>query len=474
MRRAVPVAAALVAFVGCRSQGFKQVEPDLTVSAQSLAFGAVPVLNTSPLTLVLSNIGEASLSVSAITFSPADGPFALQGTAPTSVGGGATQPLTVTFTPPAQESYQGALVIASDDPTNPSLSIALTGQGSTQCQLTVVPNPLDAGQVGQGDTTLSSLILTSAGTAPCIINSIALGPGTDPSFTFASSTATPATIPNTGANDSVPISVRFSPSAQTPATATGTVVIGSTDPNNPSLSVPISGECILAPVCAIADPGTQPVGALVPLDGSGSYDPGNHTPLTYAWQLLSKPGGSNAALSSLTSATPQITPDQPGSYSFQLDVTNSLGIQDVQPCFATLTARPADDLYVEMIWDNLPVDMDLHFLAPGGAFGSTATDCNGNNQDPTDFSATCSDDHLTGPGPEWAEDADPASGTYTVDVLYYSSHGVAKPATNVTVRIYVYGVVSGVFTQQLTQSGQLWQVATIDWPSGTITAIPSP
>jgi hypothetical protein len=44
----------------------------------------------------------------------------------------------------------------------------------------------------------------------------------------------------------------------------------------------------------------------------------------------------------------------------------------------------------------------------------------------------------------------------------------------VTVRIYVYGVVSGVFTQQLTQSGQLWQVATIDWPSGTITAIPSP
>ena len=413
--------------------------------------------------------------MTSITVSPAGGPFALQGAAPNSVGGGGgTQTLTFSFTPPAQESYQGTALIVSDDPTTPSLSIALTGQGSTQCQLTVSPNPLDAGQVGQGETSLSQLTLTSGGTAPCIISSIALGPGTDPAFTFASSTTTPATLANTGANTSVPLTLRFSPTAQTPATATGSVVIASTDPDHPSLSVPISGQRILAPVCAIADPGTVPVGSLQILDGSGSYDPGNNTPLTYAWQMLSKPGGSSAVLSDLTGPNPQLTVDQPGSYSFQLDVINSLGIQDVQPCFATLTARPADDLYVEMIWDNLPVDMDLHFLAPGGALNSAATDCNGNNQAPTGFSATCSDDHLTGPGPEWAADAVPASGTYTVDVIYFSTHGVASPATNVTVRIYIYGVVAGVFTQQLTKSNEEWQVATVDWPSGTLTALPAP
>jgi hypothetical protein len=475
---------ALVAVAaGCHTQ-LQQAEPQLSVSAKSLAFGAVPVLNTTSLTLTLTDIGEADLTVSSITVSPAGGPFVLQGTAPNSVGGGGgTQTLTVTFTPPQQESYQGTLLIASDDPTTPSLSIALTGQGSTQCQLTVAPNPLDAGQVGQGDTSLSLLTLTSAGTAPCIINSIALGVGTDPSFTFASSTATPATIPNSGANTSVPLSVRFSPSSQTPATATGSVVIGSTDPNNPSISVPLSGQRILAPVCAIANPGTVPIGSLAILDGSGSYDPGNNVPLTYAWQMLSKPGGSNATLTDITGPNPELTPDQPGSYSFQLDVTNTLGIQDAQSCFATLTARPADDLYVEMIWDNLPVDVDLHLLAPGGTFDSPATDCNGYNQNPTGFSATCSDAHLTGPGPDWAADADPASGTYTVDAVYYSSHGAANPAVNVTVRIYIYGVVSGVFTQQLTQANSnltscagvsCWQVATIDWPSGTITAIPAP
>jgi hypothetical protein len=467
---------------GCHTQ-LQQAQPQLSVSAKSLSFGAVPVLNPSSQTVVLTDVGEADLTVSAITVTPAGGPFALQGTAPHSVaGGGGSQTLTVTFTPPAQESYQGALLIASDDPTTPSLSIALTGQGSTQCQLTVAPNPLDAGAVGQGDTILSQLTLTSGGTAPCIVNSISLGAGTDPSFTFASSTTTPATISNVGADNSVPLSLRFSPTAQTPATATGSVVIASTDPNNPSLTVPISGQRILAPVCAIAAPGTQPVGSVVILDGSGSYDPGNNTPLIYAWQMLSKPGGSSATLTNLNGPNPQLTVDQPGSYSFQLDVTNSLGIQDAQSCFATLTARPADDLYVEMIWDNLPVDMDLHFLAPGGSLNQAATDCNGNNQDPTGFSATCSDDHLTGPGPEWAADADPASGTYTIDVIYYSTHGVANPSSNVTVRVYVYGVVAGVFTQQMTQASSAdattcagpscWQVATIAWPAGTITAIP--
>jgi hypothetical protein len=474
MKRWGPVLLAALA-VGCKQTTFQQAEPELSVNPTGLAFGAVPVLNSSNLTLTLSDIGQADLSISSITVAPVGGAFALADAGPTTVGGGGqSAPVTVVFTPPAQESYQGTLVIASDDPTNPSLTVDLTGQGSTQCQLTVSPDPLDAGPVGQGDTSLSPLTLTSEGTAPCIISSITLGADTDPAFTFASSTATPATIPNGGADDSATLSLRFSPTAQTPGTATGSVVIVSTDPNNPTLTIPISGERILAPVCELSAPTTVAVGAEVVLDGGASYDPGGNTPLTYGWQLLSKPGGSAAALTDLNGPDPEITVDQPGAYSVQLDVTDSIGIQDLAPCFATITARPADDLYIEMIWDNPPVDVDLHFLAPGGTLNSTATDCNGYNQNPTGFAATCSDAHLTGPGPDWAEDADPASGTYTVDAYYFSSHGVSHPSVNVTVRIYIYGVVAGVFTQQLTKPGQLWQVATIDWPTGTITQIPVP
>ena len=40
--------------------------------------------------------------------------------------------------------------------------------------------------------------------------------------------------------------------------------------------------------------------------------------------------------------------------------------------------------------------------------------------------------------------------------------------TSTVARIYEYGVVKGQLTQQLTAAGQVWQVATIDWPAGTI------
>ncbi len=465
MRRA---AVALLLAAGCQTR-LQATEPSLQVSAKSLDFGTLPVLNTKTLTLTLTDVGEADLTVKSIAVSPDAGAFALQGSPPISVaGGGGSQTVTLAFTPPAEESYQGTLTIVSDDPTNGNLAIPLTGVGSTEGQISVSPDPVDFGQVGQGDTALQTLTISSVGTAPLLITGLSLDPTGDPAFGFASSAKANVTL---APGSSVPLALRFSPGAQTPTSAKGAVIVTSTDPNQPSLSVPLTGQAIQAPVCAIADPGTVPVGSQVTLDATGSYDPGGHTPLVYQWAMTSKPAGSAAVLANLQGPQPQFVADQPGGYAFSLSLTNALGVSSVQPCTATLVARPADDLYVEMIWDNLPVDMDLHFLAPGGLVGSAALDCNGNNQNPTGFAATCSDDHLTGPGPEWAEDANPAAGTYTIDVIYFSTHGVSTPDTNVTVRVYEYGVVIGVFTQQLTTAGQLWQVATVDWPSGTLTTL---
>ncbi|HUB05900.1 MAG TPA: choice-of-anchor D domain-containing protein [Myxococcales bacterium] len=468
MKRA---AFALVALAACQQTHIQSAQPSLQVSPTSLDFGSSPVLTSSSMTVTLTNVGQADLDVSSVTVSSGDGAFALQGTAPTLVaGGGGTQTLTIVFTPPAEQSYEDTVTIASDDPAHPTVTVPLTGVGSTEGQLTVSPDPVDFGQVGEGSTSLQQLTLSSVGTAPLVISSITLADGGDPSFTFASS-AKAGTLPNTPPDNTAALTLRFSPTAATPLNPQSAVIIDSNDPSQPELSVPLTAQVIEAPFCELADPGTVAVGAAVTLDGGASYDPGGNLPLSYQWAMTTKPAGSNAALANVQGAYPNLVADEPGSYAFSLGVTNSLGIASVQPCTATLTARPADDLYVEMIWDNLPVDMDLHFLAQGGLLGSTALDCNGNNQDPTGFAATCSDDHLTGPGPEWAEDASPASGTYTIDVVYFSTHGVASTACNVTVRVYEYGVVTGVFTQQLTAAGQLWQVATVDWPSGAITAL---
>lgn len=67
-----------------------------------------------------------------------------------------------------------------------------------------------------------------------------------------------------------------------------------------------------------------PVGSLVTLRGNASSDADGNA-LTYAWSVVSRPQGSNAALSSASAVSPTITVDREGTYQFKLRVTDTLG-----------------------------------------------------------------------------------------------------------------------------------------------------
>ena len=91
------------------------------------------------------------------------------------------------------------------------------------------------------------------------------------------------------------------------------------------------------PVSVTAGNKISYTGEIVSFDGSGSYDP-EGVSLTYNWTLLTKPAGSSASLTSTSTAKPAITPDQVGSYTVQLVVSD--GISSSRASITSVTVEP--------------------------------------------------------------------------------------------------------------------------------------
>jgi putative flippase GtrA len=104
-------------------------------------------------------------------------------------------------------------------------------------------------------------------------------------------------------------------------------------------SVPATVSITTTNTPPVAHPGSNLVvaaGATVNLDGGASSD-SDHDPLTYSWSLLSRPDGSNAALTGAKTATPSFPADIPGIFVVQLIVND--GFTNSTPATMTVTAE---------------------------------------------------------------------------------------------------------------------------------------
>jgi hypothetical protein len=468
VKRALVGCALLIA---CQASRIQERPPHVQLDATSIDFGATPVLFPVQRTLLVESVGFATLHVTPALTSGGNA-FSLS-TQPLELAPGATVSLAITFLPPDTGSFSGSLSLSTDDPTQPLLTVSLTGVGTQPGAVLVSPKLLDFGRVGEGQTATRALTVQSLGPADLYLDALEFAPGTPPAFGFVGSVSTPAVLQ---AGKQLSLAVHFSPTPDTQV-ASGAAHIDTSDPTQPSVLVPLVASINRAPIAVataqVAGQAPQAqvldaqVGALVQLDASGSSDPDGDLPLSFQWSLDERPQGSSAFLSSTTAAQPTLQLDTPGIYSLTLVAFDATGLQSLSPARLAIQALPPVALVVELVWDQIPPDLDLHFLQHGAAVDS-AQDCYWANPDPA-FGAHHGGDDLVGYGPEVVQWRQPTPGSYDLDVVYISSHGAANASTNAQLRIFSEGVLSSVLTHSFAQAGEAWSAGTLTWPGGNVT-----
>ena len=140
--------------------GASQTDGALTASPLSLNFGSVLLGSNQTLAETLTNSGGSSLTVTQANATGAG--FSVSGLSlPLTLGAGQSQLFNVIFAPSATGSSSGNLAIVSS--SNPTINVALSGNGLAAGALTPSPSSLSFGNVQVGNNQQLSETLTNSG-----------------------------------------------------------------------------------------------------------------------------------------------------------------------------------------------------------------------------------------------------------------------------------------------------------------------
>jgi FtsP/CotA-like multicopper oxidase with cupredoxin domain len=365
--------------------------PSASVNPTSLTFGAQLIATTSaPQTVTLSAAGSGTLAIGAISLVGANpGDFARTTTCLGSLAAGSSCTIDVTFTPTALNVRSASLSIATSDPTNPVLTVSLSGTGAAPVA-SVAPTTLAFGS--QLLATPSAPLLatvSNTGTLPLSVTGSAVS-GTN-AVDFARVDGCTAAPVAPGA--SCTISVVFTPSAGGARAAR--LTIATSDPVNPSLLVLLTGTGV-APIATLT-PGVLPFGNQLVATTSGAQT-----------ATLTNTGSSPLAISGVA-----------------LSGTNATEFHQASTCGASLAAGASC---------TIPVT-----FAPASA-GAKAASLDVTTSDPARPVASVA---LTGTGIAPVATVTPASLTFPTQVLATPSAPQAVVLSNTGTASLVLGAIAG-------------------------------
>lgn len=231
---------------------------------------------------------------------------------------------------------------------------------------------------------------------------------------------------------------------------------------------------------------TQHVGSIATLDATGSSDISGNTPLTYAWNFVSVPSGSNTSLSDPTSLHPTFIADKIGDYVIQLVVTNSIGVASA-PVTITISAQntapvsdPGPDQSIILISSTVTLKGSLSFDNDGDPLtyswtlnapaGSSATLDNPNAANPTfvaDIKGTYTATLVV--YDPWA-----ASAAKKVVVSFTNIKPVANAGTSVSSVIGNAVLLNGTSSSDPNGDSLTYRWALVSLPQGSTSALSNP
>jgi hypothetical protein len=224
--------------------------PHMTVPGP-LNFGNVAVCLTHSLGATIGNTGPVPLHLSSINVTGAGFSVSI---ASLTVPANGTGSIPVTFKPTAVGPASATLTFLSDDPTTPSASVALSGNGTPEPPptISVMPTSINFGAVPL--QYFAGIAVQVANTGPCEDLNVTL---TVTGAAFVLTTGDPTTLPNSNPpiSDSIAASgtnsytVVFAPTAT--GGASGLLTITSNDPANPTVTVPLTGTGVTVSPAAI-------------------------------------------------------------------------------------------------------------------------------------------------------------------------------------------------------------------------------
>ncbi len=197
----------------------------LRSSPSNLRFGSVIVAQSESQTAVLTNSGQTSVTISAVTVSGSG--FSVSGLAlPAVLAAGQRVNLSVIFAP-ARTGWVSGSVTVTSNASNPTLQLGLHANGVSSDPLTAAPSSLSFGQVTVGSNSALSVVLTNAGSGSETLTAFqTVG------SSFSVSGPTLPVVLSRG--QSITLSVTFAPQA-------AGVTSGSVFVPGPGLNIPLTG-----------------------------------------------------------------------------------------------------------------------------------------------------------------------------------------------------------------------------------------